>query len=374
MGGVFSVEMLPAQNGDCIWIEYGQPGALRRLLIDGGPLCAFGALEERIRRLAPQERRLELLVVTHVDTDHIDGIVKLLGRPELCPQATDLWFNGWPQISKPLPTAPPPPRSTEHMRGPVQGEYLRVRLANRNAPWNRWFAGRAIHVPVPGAGAALPAVMLEGDMRVTVLAPTPKRLESLRTAWVKAVRKAGFTEGDEAAAAEKLEAAKRYRGAEAPLPSVDWADLPLIDTKLDDTAANGSSIALLLEYEGRRCALLGDAFAPDCEASLRQLARERGEPRLRLDALKVSHHGSKKNTTPGLLDAIDCGCFLVSTDGSAGHEHPDEEAMRCIVQGARRPPRLVFNYECATTRRYADPAVQGGRFTADYACGTAVLL
>jgi hypothetical protein len=374
MASVLSVEMLPALNGDCIWIEYGAPGALRRLLIDGGPLGAYCALEERILRLPPAERRFELVVVTHVDIDHIDGIVRLLGRPELGVQVDDLWFNGWPQISKQLPQKPPPPESLDSMRGPVQGEYLAVRVAERKLGWNRWFAGRAIHVPVPGARAALPSVTLEGDLRVTVLGPTPKRLEKLRTAWDKAVRKAGFDAGDDVAAAEKLAAAKRYRGAEAPLPSTDWADLPLVQSGLDDAVANGSSIALLLEYQGRRCALLGDAFAPDCEASLRQLAAERGEPRLRLDALKVSHHGSRNNTTPALLDAVDCPRFLVSTDGSHGFGHPDEEAMRCIVQGAGRPPQLIFNYECATTRPYADPALQRGRFTSDYARGAPVLL
>jgi hypothetical protein len=34
---VFSIEVLPAARGDCILLEYGDPGRPNRVLIDGGP-------------------------------------------------------------------------------------------------------------------------------------------------------------------------------------------------------------------------------------------------------------------------------------------------------------------------------------------------
>ena len=55
--------------------------------------------------------------------------------------------------------------------------------------------------------------------------------------------------------------------------------------------------------------------------------------RLRLDALKLSHHGSANATTKDLLDTIDCSHYLVPTDGSIFY-HPDREAIaRVIVHG-----------------------------------------
>ncbi len=42
--------MLPAGHGDCLWIEYGDPGRPQRVLIDGGPLHSYGHLRPWCRR------------------------------------------------------------------------------------------------------------------------------------------------------------------------------------------------------------------------------------------------------------------------------------------------------------------------------------
>ncbi|BBX66544.1 ComEC/Rec2 family competence protein [Mycolicibacterium psychrotolerans] len=68
---MFSVEMLPAGHGDCLWIEYGDP--VRRVLVDGGPYYSYKHLRARIERLDPTDRHFELLIITHVDADHIEG-------------------------------------------------------------------------------------------------------------------------------------------------------------------------------------------------------------------------------------------------------------------------------------------------------------
>jgi glyoxylase-like metal-dependent hydrolase (beta-lactamase superfamily II) len=75
---MFSIEMLPAKDSDCVWIEYGKPDEVHRVVIDGGPLGASDALRSRIETLPVADRNLELLVVTHIDSDHIAGIVKAL--------------------------------------------------------------------------------------------------------------------------------------------------------------------------------------------------------------------------------------------------------------------------------------------------------
>jgi len=356
---IFNVEMLPALHGDCIWIEYGDATVPQRLLIDGGPVDAYDALAQRVARVPAAQRRLELLVVTHIDNDHIEGILKLLNHPETGLTFDDLWFNGRPQIERALPDAPPlPGRPGE--RGAVQAEVLMRRLvASGKTDWNGWFGGLAIHVPVPGAGAPLPCAELGGGLKVTVLGPTPDRLMKLRDAWDEAL------EGREDAV-QKLDDAERYRGG-AERPETAWMDISLLGSRLDDSAANGSSIALLAEYGGKRCALLGDAFAPDIEKSLRLLADERGEKRLRLDALKLSHHGSDANLTDRLLDAIDCDTFLVSSDGIR-HDHPGKQTVKRIVERVRArgvTPRLVFNYRSGAAARW-EALQQDGGFTADY--------
>ena len=70
---MFRIEMLPAAHGDCLWIEYGSGARVHRILIDGGPAHAYPALRERILHLPADARRFELLVITHIDADHIEG-------------------------------------------------------------------------------------------------------------------------------------------------------------------------------------------------------------------------------------------------------------------------------------------------------------
>ena len=67
----------------------------------------------------------------------------------------------------------------------------------------------------------------------------------------------------------------------------------------------------------------------DLETTIGQLLAQRGEPKLRVDLFKLSHHGSRQNMTDELLELIDPGAILVCTDGSKFH-HPDEDALEKI--------------------------------------------
>ena len=98
---MFTIEMLPAAYGDCLWVEYGDRAAPRRILIDGGISSGYDAIVERAGQ-AGTRCVFELVVVSHVDSDHIDGVVKLLANlpPEI--EIKEIWFNGWDQ----LPAAP----------------------------------------------------------------------------------------------------------------------------------------------------------------------------------------------------------------------------------------------------------------------------
>ena len=41
----FRIEMLAAIQGDALWIEYGNANDKNRILIDGGPIGAYAALD-----------------------------------------------------------------------------------------------------------------------------------------------------------------------------------------------------------------------------------------------------------------------------------------------------------------------------------------
>lgn len=346
--GFFRVRMLPALHGDCLWVEYGTGKRTRRVLIDGGPIGAWKALEAQVRSLPAGDARIELVVLTHVDTDHVDGLVRLFAEPPPWPFVVrDVWFNGWRHLEQ-----------AHGLLGGRQGEFFSALLAQRLDAdrWNRAFDGGPVVVL---DDAPLPRVEVPGGLSLTLLSPTPQKLDRMRKAWKKDMR--DFDAGDLEAAWQVLSGRRQYLPTDGLLGSTPELDELLEkQSRPDNTAANGSSIAFLAEHtdSGRSCLFLADAHPDAVSASLRRLLAERGESVLRVDAVKVSHHGSKANVTDELMSLVHTPRFLVSTNGGI-FRHPDEEALqRIVARSSFQPPMLVFNYRCATNEGWGDADLQ----------------
>ena len=48
---MFTIEMLPAAHGDCLWLEYGPKKKPYRVLIDGGRDYSYKHLKARLEEL-----------------------------------------------------------------------------------------------------------------------------------------------------------------------------------------------------------------------------------------------------------------------------------------------------------------------------------
>jgi beta-lactamase superfamily II metal-dependent hydrolase len=317
------IEMLPAGHGDCLWIEYGDPKAPRRALIDGGATGTYKrALQPRLRALPEKDRRFELLMVTHIDADHITGVLELLKDKETGFRAKDIWFNGYRHL----------PDENPETLGPVQGEALTDLLVKPGVTWNGAFKKAAVAVPKDGE---LPRISLDGGLALTLLSPTPAKLAELKPAWEKEVRKAGLD--PEMKRPEEVESAEGFALLGGP-PDVD--ELVLEKFSEDTAEANGSSIAVLAEFEGHRLLLTGDAHPGVLTAGIKRLAKN---DKLAVDACKLPHHGSKANVSRQLLEVLDCKQYLFSTNG-AHFKHPDRQAVARVIKWGGSQPELSFNY------------------------------
>src|SRR5688572_23271608 len=69
-GSMFEVEMLPAREGDSLWLRYGSKTAPKQILVDAGRAATYKDLRERFLALPKGRRTFELFVITHVDRDH----------------------------------------------------------------------------------------------------------------------------------------------------------------------------------------------------------------------------------------------------------------------------------------------------------------
>jgi CHAT domain-containing protein/beta-lactamase superfamily II metal-dependent hydrolase/tetratricopeptide (TPR) repeat protein len=284
----------PAACGDCLLLEWGADGGTHRILVDGGMDSAYSiGLGAFIATLPDRRMEVDVAVVTHIDLDHISGMITALRSGSVV--APDVWFNGLDEIRT-------------QTRGPRQGDELTTLLTAERR--NRPIAGRAIVVPDEGP---LPSFELAGGLRCTVLSPTVERLRRLEKAWTRTTR--GET-GDPIGDLLRRLGDDIERGTSRKFGG-------------DSSVANGSSIALLVELGAASVLLAGDAYAGDLESTLKRLLDERGLERLAVDVFKLPHHGSMGNVTEGLLGLIQPARILVCTDGSR-FGHPDVETIELI--------------------------------------------
>ena len=133
-----------------------------------------------------------------------------------------------------------------------------------------------------------------------------------------------------------------------------WPTSPPARSRATPPPANGSSLALLAEHDGHRCLLAGDAFADEVLKSVTLLAG--GDDLFEVDALKLSHHGGRKNTSAELIQALACRNYLFSTNGTI-YKHPQVESVARVVKFGREAgvPRLHFNHRCDQTLKWDKP-------------------
>lgn len=343
----FNITMLPAGQGDALWIEYGCKGApTSRVLVDCGTSASYSHLKARILQVPVAERRFDLFLMSHIDSDHIGGALPLLADIEaLGLRFDDLWFNGHKHLVVPRESA-------------QQGDVFSDLIVRKKLAWNAWKNGGAI----VRADNAAPSFTLRGGMKITLLSPTHAKLVDLANAWNKGLP---LTE----LATE--EAQQRGRAPETS-EDVPWlADEKNRPFKEDAAAPNGSSIAVLAEFAGKSLLLGADAHPGVLVQGIQAVLQARGGAKtLRLDAFKVSHHASQNNLSPALLRLLNCKNYLVSTNGSV-FGHPDRVAIARIIQNGGPQPHLWFNYQSKHNAVWAQPALQSKyHYAATFASGS----
>lgn len=304
------------------------------MLIDGGPPDTWPLLKTRLDRLPEGDQRLDVVVITHIDSDHIGGLVPFFRSDVVRNNVGDVWFNGFSHL----------PDSDQLVRRSVgQAENVTDALFGDDQAsfaWNSAFDRGP--VATDGEGEFAKVRIDETAPTITLLSPTLKRLAILRARWLTALQRARNSEPE-------VDTANA-----APTARLDDLDrLAGIATSKDTSAPNGSSIGFLIEHRGASCLLSGDGFGTVLGAALVGLAAARGVDAIEVDAFKLPHHGSQANVVRPLIDAAPARHYLVSTNGDT-FAHPDDVAIARVIRGARLRPTLWFNYDNERTRRWDD--------------------
>jgi beta-lactamase superfamily II metal-dependent hydrolase len=341
---VFQLTMHQASEGDALTLAWGEEGDVRHALIDLGRTSDYGALRQTLKEIGS----FELFAISHIDADHIEGAMPMM-KERIAPFApADVWFNAWHHL-KNAETRLKKADGLEPL-GAKQGEKLSAGILHFAWPWNRSFGPDGI-VSVDSPAAHNP-IELAGGLRITLLSPGDEELAALEPVWMKELAKAKLRplDPDEAPSGvpDDLEVLSSLN-VEA------LAEKPFVE---DNAKPNGSSIAFLAEFKGRRVLLGADAHPGVIERSLRKLGFSEIN-RLTLGLFKLCHHGSKANTSPALLKIIDCARFAISTDGTK-HNHPDRETIaRILMNDPDRPKTLYFNVNQENATVWDKPNIRG---------------
>jgi hypothetical protein len=325
---VLVLEALRARFGDSLLLHSGTTARPQLVIIDGGPAGVYtDALRPRLDQIrrerglaADVALEIELMMVSHIDDDHIAGLLELAQhlnsrreRREPLPwRIRRFWHNSFDDIldnddlqvasaTSAMSTAslgePLEPGSDGAMilASVKQGRDLRNALKALNLAGNNPFGGLIL------AGGPRKTVGV-GDVTITVVGPIKETVEALQEKWNKEIK--------------PLLAKERSRERLAEIAAY-----------VDTSVHNLSSIVVLGESQGRRMLLTGDGRGDHTLTGLR-LAGLLQDGRLDVDVLKVPHHGSSRNIEPAYFKTIVARHYVVSADGR--HHNPDVETLKMI--------------------------------------------
>jgi hypothetical protein len=319
---IFSFEALRSLHGDSLLLHFGERREPRTVLIDGGPAPVYGAtlkprllaLRERLIALGRIEASdalpLALAIVSHIDDDHIGGLLALaedtdgglgLSHPSwVSPKA--LWHNTFEELAgDPGPVADlsiadsPASKTAAVIASVPQGRDLR-----RCAEGLGWH----INHPFPGGlvegGEAGEPVRLDDATDLLVLAPRAGEIAAMRKEWAKQLK--------------RLEAGK--------------TDSASVAAYVDKSPTNLSSIVCLARQGPRRMLLTGDARG-DLILKALDAAGATTSGKLHVDILKIPHHGSIRDLDTGFFARITADHYVISADGRNGN--PETKTLEMIA-------------------------------------------
>lgn len=349
---MFKLHAVQAQFGDCLLLQFGTAASPRFILVDGGPPENFADdLEPALKSIVGQGAKLELAVLSHVDNDHVVGLLDLFaaleedkanGKPPRVALGA-LWHNSFQRTLDPdgaitqrlqtlmsmtATTKTAMPLATDAFLGVKEGARLRTLAAQLGLKINGHFNQPLIAVETAGAPIKL------GPLTLRIVGPTQANLDELRKEWL-----AWLAKTEEQVARDPATAANA-----------------------DKSVPNLSSIVIHAECEGKTMLLTGDARGDHIESGLASAQLSKNK-KLHVQLLKLQHHGSDRNVTAGFFDRITADTYVVSANGKYGN--PDEATLAMLVRSARkakRKIRIVVTNATASTRslvKKLKPATNG---------------
>lgn len=379
------IRLFKAGHGDCLLVESEDEST--RILVDGGWPTAY---DEHIARslgfLRSRDQAIDLLYVSHIDRDHIGGVKRMLEaavdwrifrfqrsqgntafREPRVPEPAEIraiWHNAFfddPQLNTPAivnalstnasllsAAAGADARrlaAASEFLGESVGDALhvsrRIAASQLGIPLNPEFGGRFV---LRSAGA--PRLQV-GAFALDVLGPTRQDLRELIREWNEWLR-------DHEGEIARIERA--HRRDEDRLVGSSLGDfLGSLEASAFDLASqrvtppNLASIVVLVEENGQRALLTGDADDPQILAGLEARGLTDADGNIHVNLLKVPHHGAHNSFSEEFVRRVIADHYVFCGDGE--NDNPEKDVVAGYID-SRIGPQAKRSTHAAVGRRF----------------------
>lgn len=384
------LRIFQSEHGDCLLLQ--DEG--HNILCDGG---LSWSMREHVRKplcdlVEENGGVLDAVYISHIDQDHISGVLQLL-RDAVEWKVHDFHINnGETDVRKPKAPRPPQIKALWHnsfrdqvgdnageigsllaaavpvLRSTGLEEFLHEahevgNIANSIAEAlevSRYAKPEFLDIPVNIlSGQTGPGRLLArkndnitfqiGSMKFTLVGPSQKALDDLRKGWNNWLRSDKGERGTNRIREKVRKQLERFASGVSGSP-FDLHDWNGIDAFEGVTAPNVASLVLMIEEDGKRILLTGDAQQDKLLEDLEATGfLEDGH--CHLDVLKVAHHGSEHNTDAAFAKIVSADNYVFCGNGSNGN--PEPEVLKHYFDA-----RLG-----ATSKRALAPQAEGRKFT-----------
>ena len=344
------IKTFESGSGDCIFLVFKDEmdGSRFHIMMD----CYV--LTDEIKAYIRDElyKRIDLLIITHIDSDHVNGITKLMRNPDFADMQIDMiLFNAFqPQMEHPETLNPQTITKlkavAELLPPTVDGAFQKtngmdaaclITELNKHPQWKAVWRQAPIL-----AGETIPLGNNAKWGRLRVLSPTQEAMDNLlHDVKLEYAKRLGSAPPNE----DFLDQDKYY---ELMLRLSELRKSPYLTRKTnvgaitketlnksanadanENSVTNANKASLALCWEGgeemKRILLMGDAVSSQVVNVLNDI----DDDKIWFEAVKVSHHGSRHNTSIELNAKVDSAHYFFT--GGKDNEGPDIETVAKIV-------------------------------------------
>ncbi len=340
---IFSLDVCRARKGDCLLLHGGTKAKPSLVMIDGGPKAVYKPFLkprlEQVRTARGLDARkgilpVDLLMISHVDDDHIQGILDLTrelldGVPPPPLRVLRFWHNSFEDLVA-NPTAP--------LTAAVSSGFGPASLSGA-LPDDATVDSDEDETTIIGTLKVLASIeqghRLQGDARklgfklsptVIMASDKPQPIADGLTFIVAGPMK------------PELEALRKKHDAWVK-EHKDKSSEAALAAYVDNSVPNLSSIVVHVKCQDKTILLTGDARGDNILEGLESVGLLKAGGKMHVDILKVPHHGSSNNLDDDFFERILADHYVFSGDGE--HGNPERESMEMLFRARGEDPFTI---------------------------------